>query len=101
MGCVLEGEHVVNSFFPVTLDHSQTAASPVTCGLSCPGETRKEDVVVAMIEIKDVEVGREDEDGEGKPTEEDGEFSKVHEMSFTTVTSPRSLILNCFQQKHR
>lgn len=74
MGCVLGIKRVVN-FFPVILDHSRIAASPVTCDLSCPGETRKEDVVVATIEIKGEEVERGDEEEEGKQTEEDGTFS--------------------------
>lgn len=49
---------------------SQTAASPVTSDLSCHDEIREELAVVVMTGIEDVEVEREDVEGEEKPTEE-------------------------------
>jgi len=54
----------------VILAHSQTAASPVTYGLSCQDEARKEHVAVAMIGNEDV--AREDGEEEEKPTEDGG-----------------------------
>lgn len=56
------------------LTRSQTAASPVTSDLSFQDEIRKDHVAVAMIEIEGVEVAREDEEEEEKPTEEGGKY---------------------------
>lgn len=53
---------------------SQTAASPVTCSLSCRDEVRKEDVVVAVIETEDV---GEDEEEEAKPAEDGGNLKYI------------------------
>lgn len=58
----------------VTLAHSQTAAFPATCSLSCQDEVRKEDVVEEMIGTEHAEVERGDEAEEAKPTEEDGKL---------------------------
>lgn len=61
---------LVSLCLPVIPAHSQTAAYPVTSDLSCHDE--EEDAVAVMTEIEDVEVGREDEEEEEKPTEEGG-----------------------------